>query len=132
MLCVGAIEAEVEVAHEEVDVGEGVRFDLVPLGKEADVTQDFVRHCQSLVDFRLTRLQVAVHKGKGSVVERELDHHSALPAIAQQVFYAQILRHISHEDAIKLLDEDSQEDFAFANKVDAGVPVRAFADVVVN
>ena len=48
------IESEVEIAHEEIDVCDGVRLDHVLLAEEPNVLQDTLRHRQSLIHSVLT------------------------------------------------------------------------------
>ena len=54
MFSEGAIETEVEIAHEEIDVCNSVRLDHVLFAEEPNVLQDALRHRQSLIHSVLT------------------------------------------------------------------------------
>ena len=106
VLCEGSIEAEVKVAHEEIDVGDGIRFDHIFLVKEPNVLQDALSHRQSLLHCVLTRLKMTVDEAESCVVERELDHDSALPPVTYHIFHYVVLSSVAHEPAVKFLNEN--------------------------
>ena len=64
---------------------------------------------------------MAVNEAEDCIVEGELDHHATFPAIAKHVLHDVVLASVSHEPAIILLDEDDEEDFSLAHKVNLDV-----------
>ena len=64
---------------------------------------------------------MAIDEAKGCVVQSELHHTAALPAISQHVFHNVVFVCISHEATILLLDENDEENLAFANVFDFDV-----------
>ena len=67
------------------------------------------------MDDFLAALKMGVDKTEDSVVEVELDHHSAFPAVANQVFDHIVLLHVAHEQSVFLLYKNCQEYLAFAH-----------------
>ena len=106
VLCEGTIEAEVKVAHEEIDVCDGIRFDHIFLVKEPNVLQDALRHRQSLLHCVLSRLKMTVDEAESCVVERELDHDSTLPPVTYHIFHYVVLSSVTHKPTVKLLNEN--------------------------
>ena len=50
MLLVSTIKAEVEVAHEEIEISDSVWFNHFFLVEETDVFENTLRHTHSLID----------------------------------------------------------------------------------
>ena len=107
VLCEGAVETEIEVAHEEVDVLDRIRLDLVLFSKQADLLEDFLSHDEAMGHFVLPRLEVTVDEAERGVVEGELDHDATLPAVFEHVLHDEVLAGVSHEDTVEGLDEDT-------------------------
>ena len=59
-----------------------------------------------------------VNEAENSIVQAELDHHSAFPAVSNHILHDIVLLYISHEKCIIFLHEDGKEHFAFANHLD--------------
>ena len=121
MLRERAIEAEVEISHKEVDISNRVWFNLFALAKQANLLQDALSHYKALLNSVLARLKMAIDEAEGCVVQSELHHAAALPAISKHVFHDIVLVCISHEATILLLDENDEENLAFANVFDFDV-----------
>ena len=64
---------------------------------------------------------MAVDETEDGVVEGELDHHSALPAIAKHVLHYVVLTNVTQEPAIIFLHKDDKEDLTLANKINFDV-----------
>ena len=67
------------------------------------------------MDDFLATLQMSVDKTEDSVVEVKLDHDSALPTVANQVFDDIVFLDVAHEEGVLFLDENCQENLAFAH-----------------
>ena len=106
MLCERTIEAEVEISHEEIDISDGVWFNLLTFAKQSNLLQDAFSHHKALLDSILARLKMAIDEAKRCVVQGELHHAATLPAITEHVLHYVVLGCISHEATILLFDED--------------------------
>ena len=60
---------------------------------------------------------MTVNEAKDGVIEGELDHYAALPAIAKHVLHYVVLADVSNEPAIVLLHKDDKEDLALADEI---------------
>ena len=70
------------------------------------------------MDDFLAALKMSVDKTEDSVVKVELDHHSAFPAVANQVFDHIVLLNVAHEQSVFLFHKNRQEYLAFTNHFD--------------
>ena len=59
---------------------------------------------------------MTVDEAEGGVVESELNHDTALPAIAEQILHDEVLASISHEDTVESLHEYGHENLTFAHE----------------
>ena len=60
---------------------------------------------------------MTINEAKDSVIEGELDHYAALPAITKHVLHDVVLADVSNEPAIVLLHKDDKEDLALADEI---------------
>ena len=67
------------------------------------------------MDDFLAAFKMGVDKTEDSVVEVELHHHSAFPAVANQVFDHIVLLDVTHEQGVFLLHKNCQEYLAFTH-----------------